>query len=127
MFKVKVAGFLVVFLMLSFFLLGPSFTMAQETEEERTGTSEAPPGWDKGEKEGWSSDVPPGIEKKGEMPRGLSEERKKMRHEKKKEHRMEMREKKREHKREIMEEKREHRQEMKQQKREHRGGSHRGK
>jgi hypothetical protein len=24
-----------------------------------------PPGWDKGEKKGWNSDVPPGIEKKG--------------------------------------------------------------
>jgi len=34
-----------------------------------------PPGWNKGEKKGWTSDVPSGIEKKqGWMPPGLSEE-----------------------------------------------------
>ena len=29
------------------------------------GPKSRPPGWDKGEKRGWSSDVPPGLEKKG--------------------------------------------------------------
>lgn len=39
------------------------------------GYGEAPSGWSKGEKKGWTSDVPPGIEKKGGwMPPGLSKD-----------------------------------------------------
>ena len=39
------------------------------------GRGEKPPGWSKGEKKGWTSDVPPGIEKKGGwFPPGLSKE-----------------------------------------------------
>lgn len=40
-------------------------------------SAKRPPGWDKGEKKGWTSDVPPGIEKKGGwMPPGLSKKEK---------------------------------------------------
>ena len=41
------------------------------------GRSDQPPGWSKGKKKGWVSNVPPGIEKKGGwMPPGLSKEEK---------------------------------------------------
>lgn len=53
-------------------LLASSLALAQGKEK---GHSEGPPGWKKGEKKGWTSDVPPGIEKKGGwMPPGLSKE-----------------------------------------------------
>lgn len=32
--------------------------------DKSQGPSERPPGWDKGEKKGWDSDVPPGLEGK---------------------------------------------------------------
>ena len=57
---------------LSWFLIGsPAF--AQKKDKER------PPGWDKGEKKGWQSDVPPGQEKKQD----ISEEEGKIKKEKK--------------------------------------------
>ncbi len=33
-------------------------------EGKSKGPGDRPPGWDKGEKKGWNSDVPPGLEKK---------------------------------------------------------------
>ena len=44
--------------------------------------SDRPPGWDKGEKKGWHSNVPPGQEKKEEMKK--AEKKKKEKQEKKK-------------------------------------------
>ena len=53
-------------------LLGSSVAPAQGKGK---GHSEKPPGWEMGEKKGWTSDVPPGIEKKGGwMPPGLSKD-----------------------------------------------------
>lgn len=48
-------------------------TPVASAEAKGKGSGKTPPGWDKGEKEGWTSDVPPGIGKKGGwMPPGLS-------------------------------------------------------
>ncbi|MBA7610341.1 hypothetical protein ES703_17549 [subsurface metagenome] len=45
------------------------------TESKAKGEDDKPPGWEKGEKEGWEGEIPPGIEKKGGwMPPGLSKE-----------------------------------------------------
>ena len=54
-------------------LLASSFAL---TQGKGKGRGEEPPGWQKGEKKGWTNDdVPPGIEKKGGwMPPGLSKE-----------------------------------------------------
>jgi len=55
-------------------LLVSSFAFAQGKGKGRRGGK--PPGWEKGEKKGWQTDVPPGIEKKGGwMPPGLSKEK----------------------------------------------------
>src|SRR3989344_5142759 len=44
-------------------------------EDTQFAYGKEPLGWSKGEKRGWTSNVPPGIEKKeGWMPPGLSEE-----------------------------------------------------
>ncbi len=53
-------------------VLSCSLVLAEGKAKER---GNKPPGWEKGEKKGWKSDVPPGIEKKGGwMPPGLSKE-----------------------------------------------------
>ena len=39
-----------------------SIAMAQNNDTDQSGDN--PPGWDKGKKEGWQSDVPPGQEEK---------------------------------------------------------------
>jgi hypothetical protein len=49
-------------------------------EGEPKGPSDRPPGWDKGEKEGWHSDKPPGLdkgEKKEKVKKGEKEKKKK--------------------------------------------------
>ena len=46
-------------LLLSIVFLG-SVTLAQDNDSRQNG--DRPPGWDKGKKEGWQSDVPPGQE-----------------------------------------------------------------
>ena len=57
---------------IGFVLLASSLALAQGKAYGRNGK---PPGWGKGEKKGWQSDVPPGLEKKlGGMPPGLSQE-----------------------------------------------------
>ncbi len=42
----------------------------------RRGSGKRPPGWDRGEKKGWTSDIPPGLAKKGKLPPGLAKKRK---------------------------------------------------
>ncbi len=60
-----------VFVAIASLFLAGSLALAQGKGKGRGGN---PPGWEKGEKKGWQSDVPPGIEKKGgSMPPGLSE------------------------------------------------------
>ncbi len=55
-------------------LLVSTLAFAQGKGRGRSGGE--PPGWEKGEKRGWHTDVPPGIEKKGDwMPQGLSKEK----------------------------------------------------
>ncbi|NVM23948.1 MAG: hypothetical protein HWN68_19490 [Desulfobacterales bacterium] len=58
---------------LSLLLVG-SLAFAQGKGRGRTGGK--PPGWEKGEKRGWHTDVPPGIEQKGDwIPQGLGKEK----------------------------------------------------
>jgi len=60
-----------VFVTIASILLAGSIVFAQDKSKRR---GNKPPGWQKGEKKGWKSDVPPGIEKKGgSIPPGLSE------------------------------------------------------
>ena len=59
------------FVLLLSLLLGSSLTLAKGGGKK--GNDNRPPGWDKGEKKGWQSDVPRGLEKKGEL--GKDEER----------------------------------------------------
>lgn len=60
-----------VFVTIASILLAGSMVFAQD---KSNGRGNKPPGWQKGEKKGWKSDVPPGIEKKGDsIPPGLSE------------------------------------------------------
>ena len=59
-----------VFVTIASILLAGSMVFAQGKSK---GRGNKPPGWQKGEKKGWNSDVPPGIEKKGgSIPPGLS-------------------------------------------------------
>ena len=60
-----------VFVTIAAILLAGSMVFAHDKSK---GQGNKPPGWQKGEKKGWKSDVPPGIEKKGgSIPPGLSE------------------------------------------------------
>lgn len=52
---------LLIILCLSIVFTG-SMAMAQDNDQGQSGDN--PPGWDKGKKEGWKSDVPPGQEEK---------------------------------------------------------------
>jgi len=59
-----------VFVTIAAILLAGSMVFAQDKSK---GRGNKPPGWQKGEKKGWKSDVPPGIEKKGDwLPPGLT-------------------------------------------------------
>ena len=48
-------------------LLGSTLALAKG--KGKKSSDARPPGWDKGEKKGWQSDVPPGLEKKGKEAR----------------------------------------------------------
>ena len=61
--------------LISFFLVFLLCSPALAKEKEKGQSKDAPSGWDKGEKKGWHSDVPPGSEKKGESkPPDLNED-----------------------------------------------------
>lgn len=70
--KEKQIGLFVIAVTTVFVLLANTGALAQGKGK---GRGEKPSGWEKGEKEGWKGDIPPGIEKKGGwMPPGLSKE-----------------------------------------------------
>jgi len=52
---------ILIILCLSIVFIG-SMAMAQDNDQGQSGDN--PPGWDKGKKAGWKSDVPPGQEEK---------------------------------------------------------------
>ena len=63
-------GILIV--LLTIFFLSPQ---ASARDKNKGRDKEAPPGWSKGEKKGWNTDVLPGLEKKGlSAPQDLSED-----------------------------------------------------
>ncbi len=62
------AGCIVVVTILSLVVAGSSAL----ADGKAKGRGSKPPGWDQGNKKGWDSNVPPGIDKKGGgMPNGL--------------------------------------------------------
>ena len=54
--------FKMVFIVLLPIVLMAAVAIAQEGDDGQS--NDRPPGWDKGKKEGWQSDVPPGQEEK---------------------------------------------------------------
>jgi hypothetical protein len=53
--------------------LGKTELIEKKIEKKIEKNTARPPGWDKGEKKGWDTDVPPGIEKKDDwLPPGLN-------------------------------------------------------
>lgn len=72
--SIKDRSVLVLTLVVSMVVLA-SLTTVVSAEGKGKSSGKTPPGWAKGEKEGWTSNVPPGIEKKGGwVPPGLSKQ-----------------------------------------------------
>lgn len=72
MFNLKSLKVVLVIVMCLIFILNPAMIIAY-AQGKGQGQKERPSGWEKGEKKGWLSDVPPGLAKKeGWIPPGWS-------------------------------------------------------